>query len=462
MQDGPRLSRIVLSIIAVLAVGYFAFRTVHHSAPAASFDVSKNGAGEATSTSKFTLPSGPETYRISQRSTALPRIVQATIDPPDVHVGNKQTLTVVVQDEASIAFVEAQIETDHGTKTVLLGLVGPVADAELAPLLWTVDSLNHLVRNEPRALAASLGKVAHASDAPNLKYQGAWTVEDTHNTKYHTKFIVTDAAGRENSITLAWSDACGIPTGGNWILSSNGNCTISSTDGVDAGNATIDSYTLTLNSGAVFAFNPGYSINITSGAIAIASGAHLQKTYLWVADLDGDLYPGAYQQAQDSQPGIQWRRRSAGSFPDDCNDSNASLYQNVSGGTDADQDGYIAEAAVSVGCVGASTANNGRTYYKASGGSYTWLAAASVAGYTDCDDNNFARQVLQSSALDCDADGYARAAGSSQCVYVYPETINGRTYYTTEAVTCYTGDLYLPDAQILGYPDANDLNSGIH
>jgi len=465
MQDALRVSKIVVPIIAVLAVGYFAFRTVHHFAPAASFDVSKNAVGAATSTSKFTLPSGPETYRISQRSTALPRIVQATINPPDVHVGNKQTLTVVVQDDTSVAFVEAQIETDHGTKTLLLGLVGPVADAELAPERWIIDSSNRLVLNDDqRTFAASLGRIAHASDAPNLKYEGTWTVEDTHNTKYHAKFIVTDAAGRENSITLAWSDACGIPTSGNWSLSSNGSCTISSTDGVDAGNATIDSYTLTLNSGAVFAFNPGYSINVTSGAIAIGSGAQLQKTYLWVADFDGDLYPNAYQQAQDSQPGSQWRHRYAGSFPDDCNDNNANVYQNVSGGTDADQDGYIAEAAVSVGCVGASTVVNGRTYYKTSGGSSTWLGAGDVAGSSDCNDNNDVRKVLQFSALDCDADGYTQAAASPQCVSAYPQTINSRTYYSTEAtgVCGVGGDLYLAGGEILGYPDANDFAHGIH
>lgn len=458
-----RASIIVASLAAVLAVGFFAFRTAKNTSPVESRDAATGSfAAATTSASKFTLPSGPDTYRISQRSTVSPRIIQATIDPPDVHVGNKQTLTVVVQGDTSISFVEAQIETDHGTKTVLLGLVGPVADADLAPERWIVDGSNHLVLNDHQSpSAASLASVANAADAPNLKYQGGWTVEDTHNTKYHTKFIVRDAAGRENSITLAWSDACGVPAGGNWSLSSNGNCTISSVDGVDGGNATIDGgATLTLNS--TFAYNPGQSISVTSGAIAIGSGGALQQTYLWVHDTDGDGYPGPTQLAQDTNPG-GWQRRYVGN-PFDCDDSNASVYQNIVGGTDADQDGYIAAGAVSTACVGASMVVNGRTYYKTSGGLYTWLASGNLAGVSDCNDNNGNRQVLQPAALDCDADGYTQAAASAQCVSVYPQTINSRTYYSTEAtgVCGVGGDLYLTAGQILGYPDANDFNPNIH
>jgi hypothetical protein len=173
---------------------------------------------------------------------------------------------------------------------------------------------------------------AQAAEPPKLKYQSTWKVVDTHNTKYHTTFVVKDSDGRHNSITIAWSDACGIPIGGDWSLSSNvGNCTISSVDGVDAGNATIDTYTLTLNS--TFAFNSGKSISITNGTIAIGSGGIIQQTYLWVHDVDGDGYPGAAELAQDTQP-VGYSRRNLGN-PIDCDDSNANIYQtpsDVSGG----------------------------------------------------------------------------------------------------------------------------------
>jgi hypothetical protein len=390
-----RASIIVASLAAVLAVGFFAFRTAKNTSPVASHDAATGSPTAATtSASKFTLPDGPETYRISQRSTVSPRIIQATIDPPDVHVGDKQTLTVVVQGDTKIAFVKAQIQTDHGTTTLVLGLVGPVADAELTPERWVLDSSNHLVQNDHGSTVASLGSVAHAAEAPNLKYETSWTVEDTHDTRYHTTFVVRDSAGRENSVTLAWSDACGIPAGGNWSLSSNGPCTISSVDGVDAGNATIDSYTLTLNS--TFAYNPGQSISVTSGAIAMGSGGQLKQTYLWVHDADGDGYPGPDQLAQDTNPS-GYSRRSGGN-PIDCDDANANFYQYKSVFPDNDRDGYIAVSA-STQCVGSAVLDgescpdvNGNSsplnlpYYFTSDGA-EWLDAFSALGFDRNDAN---------------------------------------------------------------------------
>jgi hypothetical protein len=49
-------------------------------------------------------------------------------------------------------------------------------------------------------------------------------------------------------------------------------------------------------------------------------------------------------------------------------------------------------------------------------------------------------------------------------VSVYSQTINSRTYYSTEAtgVCGVGGDLYLPAYQTLGYPDANDFTPSIH
>jgi hypothetical protein len=445
-----------IAVLLILTVYFTVHKFYKRSAPAQ--EQSKTVSEQKP---KFKLPSGSETYRISQSGTVMPKIVQATIDPPDVHVGNIQKLTVVVQDATSISFVEAQIETDHGTKTLMLGLVGPVADAELVPERYVVDSSNHLVSNDHQSTwaSASLGSVAHAAGAPNLKYETSWTVEDTHNTKYHTKFIVTDTAGKTNSITLAWSDACGIPTGGNWSLSSNGNCTISATDGVDGGNATIDTYTLTLNS--TFAYNPGQSISVTTGAIAIGSGGQLQKTYLWVADLDGDGYPNSAQQAQDTIPGFQWHHRYLGNFADDCNDGNANVYQNVNTGTDVDQDGYIIESGKSANCVGASTVINGLTYYKNTSGSYSWLGTQ--LGYNDCDDTN--ANTFQSilGGLDADHDFYIVGSSATTICAGNWTTFNGFHYYYVPTTVNYnSGYKWLESVNIWGYNDANDSNPGIH
>lgn len=69
----------------------------------------------------------------------------------------------------------------------------------------------------------------------------------------------------------------------------------------------------------------------------------------------------------------------------DCLDSDADIYQNVSVGTDADQDGYSTASAASV-CVGVSSTVSGRTYYVNSAGAVTLVASASIRAPSDCND----------------------------------------------------------------------------
>ncbi len=240
----------------------------------------------------------------AQAAEHWPQLIRATIDPPDVHVGDIQRLEVIVQDPRPIVSVEARIETDRGVKIVPLQFQRIISDFEILP----------------------------SSYYPKLRYAAKWNVVDTHDAKYQTTFVVKDAAGREESATVAWSDACAIPNSGNWSLSTYGSdCGILSTDGVDAGNATVDIYRLTLNS--TFAFNAGKSITISSGGrITIGSGGQIVQTNLWKPDSDVDGYPGSTPQvAQTSQP--------AGTSPlyvrkslnlDDCDDSNAFIYTNRS------------------------------------------------------------------------------------------------------------------------------------
>lgn len=320
---------------------------------------------------KFVLPADGG-YQIAQASEVQPKILEAHIDPPDVHVGATQTLSIVVQDPSDIVSAEALIQTDHGTTTLPLILKGPVAQGDLLPVRYGIDASHKLaILNAARnsyLTRRGYGLSAEAAEAPKVKFEAAWKVKDTHDTKYHTEFVVTDRAGRTNSVTLAWSDACGIPMGGDWSLSSNGNCTISGTDGVDNGNATIDTYTLTLNS--TFAYNPGQSISVTTGAIAIGSGGALQKTYLWVHDVDGDGYPGPTELARDTNPG-GWQRRYAGN-PIDCNDGNANVYQAPG---DVSPAGTCVgpsrlDHTVDTGCPGGGTCHYSCYYYMNSSGGY--------------------------------------------------------------------------------------------
>jgi hypothetical protein len=251
-------------------------------------------APAAQSPARFSLPHGSQTYQIVEAAGVWPKILQATINPPDVHVGDVQKLEVVVQDSSPIVSVVAKTQLDHGAKEIPLNLLGPASAAELPPVKYAVDGKGRVIaldEPQPIGLAASDGAVqsAVAAEPPTYTYAGEWTVGDTHDTFYRTAFIVKDAAGRQNSVTIAWSDACGIPPGGNWTMSTN--CTISSTDGVDNGNATLSAGTLTLN--ATFAWNPGQSVTLSGGSIAIGSGGQLLKTYLWVKDADADGSPSA-------------------------------------------------------------------------------------------------------------------------------------------------------------------------
>jgi hypothetical protein len=371
----------------------------------------KRGGGEMAQKAdrKFFLPEGKETFQIAQAAEIMPRIIEATIDPPDVHVGDKQTLSIIVQDPSKITSVEAHIETDHGVKILPLDLIGEVAETDLMPQRFAVAKGGNLVAVNPSE-KSNIENIAVAADAPKLKYEGSWIVKDTHDTRYHTIFVVKDADGNENSITLAWSDACSIPLSGTWYLDSNGNCTLSSVDGVEAGNANIVTYTLTLNAGATFVINPNQSLVITSGAIALSSTGQIKQTYLWQMDFDNDGWPGdSTQVAQDTNPGSSNRRSDLSSATVDCNDSSNTTWQYLDGYSDTDGDGYKGTTANNI-CSGIA------------------LPAAYSATNTDCQEvGTGAANVFQnvSVAQDYDRDDYYTGSLSVQCVGAHKDSCTG-------------------------------------
>lgn len=318
-------------VIAALIIGWGVQRRPQPPAP------EKGSAAAIKETPsarhKLVIPPSPATYQIVEAAEVLPKIVQATIDPTDVHVGDTQRFTVIVEDPAQITSVVARIETDHGTHAVDLRSAGEAAAEILAP---RYEVLGHKVAflDGGKQRAANIAEAAGGSP---LRYTGEWKVVDTHDTTYRTTFVAKDAADRENSVTITWSDACGIPNSGDWSLSSNGNCALSGVDGVDNGNATINgtspNNTLTLNNGATFAYNSGKQISVTTGNIAVASGAQISETNLWKYDYDTDTYPSSTQRAQSSQPSgnnqsgqAGWARRYTRPSPDDCNDTNSSAF----------------------------------------------------------------------------------------------------------------------------------------
>ena len=233
------------------------------------------------------LPHASETYQVMQSSSSTPKIVQATIDPLGVHVGDTQHLSVVLQDPNQIVSAEALIQTDHGTTTLKLALVGPTQVSELLPQKYYIDSQNNLAFvNSAAPVAAGTTGVALAATGGDETYSGSWLVHDTHDTTYITTFVVKDSAGNTNSVVMAWSDACaGFPMNGAGAMTNN--CTVSSIDGVENGSVTIGSpNTLTLN--APFVYNPGYNVNITNGTISIGTGGVLEQGFLYAINNDGD------------------------------------------------------------------------------------------------------------------------------------------------------------------------------
>lgn len=238
------------------------------------------------------VPVGSQTYQIMQPNSVMPKIVQATIDPVNVHVGDTQTLTIVVSDPNPLVSVVANIQTDNGTTTVPLALVGPAALNDVAPQRYFINAQNELafVGNGPHDSAGG-NSVAFAAEGGE-KYSATWTVKDTHTARYHTVFTAADAKGNTNTVTLDWTDALCSWNGQNnfasstWDASStygSGGCSFQTneTDGVEGGNVTIDA-PITLVSGSALVVNPGYSITLSgSGELLIASSSQIEFSNMY-------------------------------------------------------------------------------------------------------------------------------------------------------------------------------------
>lgn len=193
------------------------------------------------------IPTGRQTYNVSQAPGTLPVISQVTIDPVVVGVGDIQKFVVITRNSPNdpVVSVEARTVTDHGTSTILLAAT------------------------------------TTTSTVPGTQvFAGQWTVHDTHTAKYSTTFFAKDIKGNKNSITLGWMDPTCDPNedegGGTYIFSG---CTISqSGDQVQEGNILI-SGSVVMNSPATLAFSPGYQINFSPGAsLVINTGASITTT----------------------------------------------------------------------------------------------------------------------------------------------------------------------------------------
>lgn len=403
----------------------------------------------ATARPKPAIPHGSQTYNVTDSANKWPKILRATIDPPDVHVGMTQKLSLVVQPKEKIVSVVAEIETDHGTSTVELS---PEKSAvyEIAPQKYFVDASGNLQIGGSKYGNIEISEypnpgVANAAEEPGTqnieilkyRYSGSWVVRDTHDTFYRTTFIAKDISGDENSVTLAWSDACAIPNGGNWTMTTSCTIAASAVDGVENGNASLNSGTLTINSNSVFVWNSGKAISFNGGNVVIsASSGKLQKSHLWMLDPDGDGVPSDENQYNsDTSPGGGYVLRSSlnatywatadcapsdinawvnryvdgdgdgtgagapvcvgsqSGYADtgtDCNDASIYVYMNITNlSVDVDHDGYIVSGPGLTECsAGGAQWFNGRPYYITADGSYPYLWSSNYLGTSDCSDSD--------------------------------------------------------------------------
>lgn len=334
--------------------------------------------GEGEEEEMLDIPSGTQRY-FFRSNPSSPQLLEAIIDPLDVHVGDVQTMTVKARDKSyPITFVTAYVETDTGVKPYQLSLI--------------------------------------EGTASRGTWQASWTVVDTHSRKYNTEFVAKNSNGETTSVTLTWDDPCTPPPGGAWTL--DGNCGISGNHGVANGDATIADYTLTVNDGGVFVWNPGESIIITTGSIGIAEGGQLRQSYLWMKDSDVDGYPAettmyVEDTAPESNPDLYKLRHLMSTYSStDCTDTNAYVFQNVDNMiTDVDQDGYTTGTSSTM-CVGETTVIEGITYYKNSTGNFSFIASNEALGTDTYDDNSSTYQNLDCYD-DIDLDTYGAGSSSS-------------------------------------------------
>ncbi len=284
------------------------------------------------------LPAGGTTYYISMVSHS-PNFTQAIVNPVDVHVGQTQTMTAMVNDLSHpITSVVANVLTDNGVRAYSLVLTSGT--------------------NQDGA------------------WSGSWVVQDTHSAKYKTTFVATNSIGETGQTTISWTDPCAPPLGGDWTV--DGTCSFSGVNGVDNGNVILNNSanSITVAANATFAWSPGKSLQMTAGSIVLAAGSSLQQTNLWAPNADGDTYPTSVNPAylaQAAQPAAYARRNVLTTVATaDCNDADATKWQNLTGYGDVDGDTYRAKASIQV-CSGASLP----------------AGYSGVAG-DDCDDNNAA------------------------------------------------------------------------
>lgn len=241
------------------------------------------------------IPKGEYDFTVASGGT-YPKFVIGFINPLDVKVGDTQKMMIAVNGDQPLTRVWAEVETDKETHTVEMSLdaTSTVSYGDLMKQKYLVDNNGKLIINQGdpgwKRIVDSVVESAKAEGRPVLQYTyvGQWKVADTHTKTYHTRFVAEDASGRKDSMTLAWSDpVCEFDGAGNLI----GSCSITnSTEGADTA-MSISNATVNVGTSSIFAFPPGGSISLgVGGNITLNSTGSIQRKYLYYTDADRDGY----------------------------------------------------------------------------------------------------------------------------------------------------------------------------
>lgn len=290
---------------------------------------------------KNTLPAKAVTYQVSQAEDVWPKILEVTIDPLRVAVGETQKMKVIAQSPAGIKSVTANIETDNGTTTVKLEKTGTDESAYVPRLkvegdkvvgMRSAEDISEITKEIENSGVFS---EAEASEHEREIWEGEWEVHDTHTKDYVTEFVAVDNEGRETSVRSNWLDpVCSIPISGSWNINEYTDCTL--TDGiygVAGGGATIDSYTLTLGDGdsTESRFVVEGNLDLGSGNIALSSDGIIDlSSTLYVNNNDGDGYPDSDKTNYITNDSSRTSRNGMVSWTTDCNDWASDVYPNNS------------------------------------------------------------------------------------------------------------------------------------
>jgi hypothetical protein len=211
--------------------------------------------------------------------------------------------------------------------------------------------------------------------------------------------------------------------------------------------AVVNTRTYYANSAGAFTWltSPGLGSDCNDNNAAVSG------PFPWYVDGDADTFGAGTGTVACASPGPTYVTNNS-----DCNDASNQVFTNVASLVpDVDQDAYAGGAAATQ-CVGTSTTVGGRTYYRNTGGTFSWMPSASSLGADCLDSDADVFSSLANSATDADNDGYYTGSLATNCVGS-STAINGRTYYRNAS-----GLFTFIAAGALGGAECNDADADIH